>query len=194
MTTKPSPQRLRPTASPSRRSNPTTPRRTKTPRTRKRKEAAAARLREREKEDKYTAIERKQAELEKKIEADKIERQQAAEADRYIREVTSTATAKYPLIAHLMKHAPDDIGDGLQTAFERLQAKTGRAPKPAEVVAEYDRKERTRLKALGVDVDAVLKIPAKKTTTTAKVNGAAKPANTNAALSKDEILASIPAD
>ncbi len=158
-----------------------------------RKAAAAQRLRDREKDDKYTAIERKQAELEKRIEADKAERESAAHADRYIGEINTAAKAKFPLVAHMMTAAPEDVSDGLQAAFERLQAKTGKTPKPAEVVAEMDRKERARLKALGVDADALLGTKATIATVkaAAKVNGTAKAANSNVPKTRAEILAEL---
>ncbi len=153
---------------------------------------AAARLRDREKEDKYTALERRQAELETKIEADKTAREEAAHADRYIGEVNATA-AKFPLVAHIMKAAPDDVSDALEAAFNRLQTKTGKTPKPAEVVAEMDRKERARLKAIGVDPDALTgtKPLAAGAKPAAKINGTAKAAPANRPMTKDEILASI---
>ncbi len=159
-----------------------------------RKAAAAVRLREREKEDKYTALERKQVDLEKQIAADKAERIQAAEAERYISEVNGAAKAKFPLVAHMMTHSPEDVGDGLSAAFDRLKAKHDRDPKPAEVVAEYDRKERTRLKAIGVDPETVIKSKpiANGTKVVTKAKPIVVPANTNKTLTREEILASIP--
>lgn len=160
-----------------------------------RKAAAAVRLREREKEDKLTATEKRMADLEAKIEADKTARADQAEAERYIGEVNATAKGKFPLIAHMMTAAPEDVGDGLSAAFDRLKAKTGKAPAPAQVVAEMDRKERVRLKALGVDPDALIGKKAIATTVkaAAKVNGHAKAANTNAPKSREEILAELDA-
>jgi len=157
-----------------------------------RKAAAAARLRDREKEDKLTATEKRMADLEAKIEADKVARADQAEAERYIGEVNATAKTKFPLIAHMMANAPDDVGDGLSAAFDRLKAKTGKPPAPAQVVAEMDRKERARLKAIGVDPDAIVKAkPITAAKPAAKVNGIAKPANVNAPKSRDEILAEL---
>lgn len=155
---------------------------------------AAQRLRDREKEDKLTAAEKRMEAIEAKIEADKLERQQAADTERYIGEINTTAKAKYPLIAHMMTASPEDVGDGLSAAFDRLKAKTGKDPRPVEVVAEMDRKERTRLKALGVDPDALIGKKAATATVkaaAAKVNGHTKPASANAPKSRDEILAEL---
>ncbi len=154
---------------------------------------AALRLRDREKEDKLTATEKRIEAMEAKLEADKLERVQAAETERYIGEINTAAKAKFPLVAHLMTANPDDVGDGLGAAFDRLKAKNNKDPKPAEVVAEYDRKERARLKAIGVDPDALVGKKATIATVkaAAKVNGHAKPANQNAPMTREQILAEL---
>lgn len=156
-----------------------------------RKASAAVRLREREKEDKLTAAEKRMEALEAKMEADKLERENAAHAERYIGEINAAAKTKFPLVAHMMTATPEDIADGLSAAFDRLKAKTGQEPKPSEVVAEMDRKERARLKAIGIDPDVVIKskpIAAKKAV---KVNGAPRSANSGAPKTRDEILAEL---
>jgi hypothetical protein len=161
----------------------------------KHKEAAARQLREREKEDKYTALERKQAELEAKLERKDREVAEQAEVSQFIADINSAAKAKLPLAAHLLEKDPEGANAGLVAAYERL-AKTGKAPKPAAVAAEYDRYERARLTKLGIDPNTITKT---KAAVAAKLG--AKPVTNgktvtapNGALTKEQVLALIPDD
>jgi hypothetical protein len=160
-----------------------------------RKQQAQARLIEREKEDKYTAMERRQAELEKKIEQQKIDAESAAHARSYIEQLNTAATTKHPLIAHMLKVDAEDASDGLAAAYDRLVKAGGKEPTPAQVVAEMDRKERARFKRLGIDPATVMKTgPVVAGKPAAKpVNGHAKPTNGNAPKTRDDILAELDA-
>lgn len=135
----------------------------------KQKAAAQAKLREREKEDKLTATEKRIAELEAKLEQRDKAMAAEREAAAYIQQINTTASSKYPLVAHMLKVDPEDTSDALVATYNALGSKLQRAPKPHEVVAEYDRKERARLKRIGVDPTTIVKPAAPK-----------KPANANA--------------
>lgn len=151
-----------------------------------RKAAAQQRLKEREKEDEIAAVKRENAEIRKMIE----ERDQAAkaqaEASKYIADINATAAKQYPLVAGLLKADPDETNDALVALYNTLGKKNGKAPKPAELVAAYDKKERARLTKLGVDLSKYTKPGAVKTVANtnkpgAKPTVAGKPAaNTNA--------------
>jgi hypothetical protein len=154
----------------------------------KHKEAAARQLREREKEDKLTATEKRIQDLESKLERKEREAAERAEVDQFVSDVTSRAKAKHPLAAHFIDKDPESANAGIFAAYQRLAKSTGETPKPAAVVAEYDRYERTRLKKLGIDPDAIAKVTTKTAKTEAKsvVKPGAKPANGNGKLTKDE--------
>jgi hypothetical protein len=163
----------------------------------KRKEQAARLLREREKEDKLSATEKRMADLEAKLEAQKQEQVAVAEASRFIEQVNTTAKVKFPLAHHLLTADPEDSSDGMVAAYDRLAKTADKAPTAAQVVAEFDRSARARLKKLGVDVDALVKtkpgaaVPTKKT-----VNGksVAAPTNTNGTpKTRAQILAELDA-
>ncbi len=160
----------------------------------KRKEAAARQLREREKEDKLTATEKRLADLETKLERKEREQAERVEVEQYVSEINAAAKAKLPLAAKLIEKDPESANAGLMAAYERL-TKTIKAPKPAQVAAEYDRHERARLTRLGIDPDTIAKAaPAKTAKPGAKpvVNG--KPTNGATRLTKEQILAGIPDD
>ncbi len=156
----------------------------------KQKAQAQARLQQREKDDKLTATEKRMADLEAKIERQQQETAAAAEAANYIGQL-HTATAKFPLTAHMLKADPEDTNAAFVSAYERL-AKNGKTPKPADVVAEYDKRERARLKRIGIDPDLIaktVKAPAKVAAKVApKINGTAP-----ALQSREEILAELDA-
>lgn len=144
-----------------------------------RKAAAQSRLREREKEDKLSATEKRLQELEQRLETQAAQQRAQAEAAAYIEQLNATS-AKYPLVAHLLKVDTNDTHDQLVATYNALQGQLKRAPKPAEVIAAYDKRERARLQRLGIDPAAIVKTPAKKP---ANANTAPKPApapaNTN---------------
>ncbi len=123
----------------------------------KRKEVAAQRLRDREKDDKQTSLEKEVAEMKAERLRDKQEAAQREQAAQYIEQLTGAAQSKYPLVAKLLELDPADASDGLAAAYDRLVKASGKEPTPAAVVAELDRKERSRLKKLGVDPDTIAK-------------------------------------
>ncbi len=167
-----------------------------------RKAQAQARLKEREREEKMSASEKRLADLEAKLESQKAEAASAAEAQRYITEINTAAATKYPLTAHMLKIDASETTDSLVAIYNRLGQAKGKAPKAAEVVAEFDRRERARLTKLGIDPAVIVKskpltaakpkaaantnAPAAKTA--APANGAPKKAPT-----KEEILAELAA-
>jgi hypothetical protein len=155
----------------------------------KRKEAATRLLREREKEDKLTATEKRLEDLEKRLEAQRQEEVASREAANYFEQMNTTATAKYPLVAHMLKADQEDAGQALVAAYERLMKKTGATPKPASVVAEYDRAERARLKRIGVDPDAIAKAKVTAKPGAKPAPGKTEPAK--GAKTRDEILAEL---
>lgn len=166
-----------------------------------RKAAAQARMLKREQEEKYAALEAKQAALEAKIAQQEQQAVIRAEAERYIADINTAAQAKYPLVAHMIKADADETHDALVATFSRLEAQLKRAPKPHEVVAAYDKRERARLTKLGIDPATIVKTPAAKppsTVSTAKRAAPAKaPANTNGATkpkTQEELRAEILAE
>ncbi len=160
----------------------------------KRKEAAAQRLREREKEDKFTALERKQAELEKTIEEQKEAAKAQQATARYVADLEAGAK-KHPLVARILKADPDDAHAGISAAYERLGKKTGKTPSPAAVLVEYDRTMRSKLQKLGIDPDSIAKATPIVTTKKpgAKPVAAAQAANGNVSKTptREEILAEL---
>jgi hypothetical protein len=158
----------------------------------KRKEVAAQRLRDREKDDKLTATEKRMADLEAKLEKQAQEVTQREEAARYVQQVNSAAQAS-PLVAKMMELDPQEATEGLSNAYDRLRKASGKEPTPAAIVAEMDRKERTRLKKLGIDPDTIAKAAPKAAKPGAKP--VAKPAATNgkstAMSEKERILAEL---
>ena len=166
----------------------------------KQKAAAMARLKEREKEDKLSANEKRIADLEAKLEQQNTQARAQAEAAAYIQQINTVAAAKHPLVAQYLKADPEDTGDKLVAEYNRLSQTLNRAPKPAEVVAAFDKRERARLTKLGIDPAAIVKPkvvansnkPAPKKPA-ANTNGT-KPADkgiTNGDPDKDSILAEI---
>jgi hypothetical protein len=159
----------------------------------KRKEAATHRLREREKEDRVAATEKQVAELRAELKARDEAAKNEAEAARFIQRLEQ-ATAEKPLVAHMYKADPESVSDGFVAAYERL-TKANKRALPTDVVAEFDRHERARLKKIGIDPDAIAKAKSASTAngkkTTTKVVAAS---NGNRPLTKEEILASIPRD
>jgi hypothetical protein len=154
-----------------------------------RKAAATKLLREREQSDKLSATEKRLQEIEQRIETKERQAAEAREVEQFVSEVTSAAKAKHPLAAHFLAKDPEAANDGIVAAYSRL-AKDGRTPKPAEVVAEFDRTQRVRLKRLGIDPATLVKAaPANgnkaKAVVPAKVNGTSKPKT------RDEILAEL---
>ncbi len=169
----------------------------------KQKAAATARLREREKEEKLTAAENRIADLEAKHAAQIEQVKVQAEAAQYIQQLNATAAAKYPLVAHMLKVDVEETNDKLVATYNRLGTKLNRAPKPAEVIAEYDRSERSRLTKLGVDPNTIAKgkpavaaKPAANSNAPAKADPVKPVASTNSAkkLSPDEERAAILAE
>jgi hypothetical protein len=123
----------------------------------RRKEAAAKLLRERENADKLTAIEKRAAELEQKIERQQTEAKMRAEMQRYSDQISQTATTKHPLVAKLLDTDQDDTVAGLGASYERLKAKAnGKQPQPSAVVAEYEKTIRAKFKRIGIDPEALL--------------------------------------
>ncbi len=166
----------------------------------KQKAAAQAKLREREKEEKQTAAEKRIADLETRFEQQKKDAAIQAEVQQYVQQVNAAATKSYPLVAALIAADPEETNDALAKAYNALAPKLNRAPKPAEVVAAYDKAQRARLQKLGIDPATITKIKA----TAKAANGnkpvvAAKPvANTSAtdtkkAPSREDILAELAA-
>lgn len=162
-----------------------------------RKAAAQARLREREKEDKLSATEKRIADLEAKLETERRQRDAQAEASKYIAEINAAAATKYPLVDRMLKVDPDETADALVATYNRLTQTLGRAPKPTEVVAAYDKRERARLAKIGIDPNTIAKTPAPAAKKPANTNGTkpAKPAaNSNGEkkkATKEEILAEL---
>lgn len=168
----------------------------------KQKAAAMAKLKARETEDKYTALEKKQAELEAKIEQAKKDAAMQAEVASYVQQINTTAQ-KFPLVAAMLKADPDDTNDALVKTYDTLGRTLRRAPKPSEVIASFDKASRAKLAKLGIDPDTitkakpVVKIPPAAAKPGAKPVVAAKPAaNSNGTKKTDaelreEILADI---
>jgi hypothetical protein len=159
----------------------------------KRRELASKLLREREQADKLTQMEKRHADLEKKLEQQKVEAAAQAQAARYFEQMNQAATTKHPLVAHLLKVDGDDTAQGLVRSYETL-SKGGKVPQAAAVVAHFEKQQRARLSRLGVDPDAL--IGAKKTAPVAKVNGTKAAANANASESakvptRDELIAEL---
>jgi hypothetical protein len=155
----------------------------------KRKEAATRLLREREKEDKLTATEKRLEDLEKRLEAQRQEEAVSREAADFYEQMNAAAAAKFPLVAHMLKVDQEDSVQALVSAYERVMKRTGGKPKPAAVVAEYDRAERARLKRIGVDPDTLAK--AKITAKPGAKPVADKSAPIKGAKTRDEILAEL---
>jgi hypothetical protein len=161
----------------------------------KRKEHAGRILRDRERDDTIAQLKRENAETRELIERQRQEELADRAAAVYFDEMGEAATSKHPLVAHMLKVDPEDTRRALVVAYERVLKKTGSTPKPASVVAEYDRAERARLKRIGVDPDAIAKTkaaPAKGAAT--KTVAGKTAANSNGTPTKDQILASVPRD
>jgi hypothetical protein len=126
----------------------------------KQKAAAQAKLRERDKEEKLSTYEKKLAEIEAKLEQQTRDAQVAQEAQAYISQINAAASSKHPLVAKLLKADPDETTDALVKTYNALGKKLNRAPKATEVVAAYDKAERSRLTKLGIDPDTIGKRPA----------------------------------
>lgn len=146
----------------------------------KQKAAAMARLKEREKEDKLSATEKRIADLEAKLEQQRTEARVQAEAAAYIQQINTVAAQKHPLVAQYLKADPEDTGDKLVAEYNRLSQTLNRAPKPAEVVAAFDKRERARLAKLGIDPATIAKPKAAANGNKPAAKPAPKPAaNTN---------------
>jgi hypothetical protein len=146
----------------------------------KQKAAALARLKEREKEDRLDATQKEIAELKSELAKQRTEARMQAEAAAYIQQINTTAAAKFPLVAQYLKADPDDTSDKLVAEYNRLSTALNRAPKPAEVVAAFDKRERARLAKLGIDPAVIVKPKAAANSNKAKPAAKpAAPANTN---------------
>lgn len=144
-----------------------------------RKAHAAAALKERERHDKLTALEKKQQELEQSIARREQEAAVRVEAEQYMRQLNATAASKHPLVSALIKADPEIANGALLRHFELLSTKLNRAPRPAEVVAAYDKAERARLTKLGIDPNMVGKAKAAAPAPATKTPPAKAPANAN---------------
>jgi hypothetical protein len=156
-----------------------------------RREAAAKLLREREGSDKLSALEKKQAEIEAKIEARQREEASAREFNAFISEFNTTAEQKHPLVAKLMKADAEYATQRLVAIAQGLESK-GKKVTPAAVAAELDRTERARIKALGFDPDAGAK-PKSAVVATVKAKAAAATTTASPKPTREQILAELSA-
>ena len=165
----------------------------------KQKAAAQAKLREREKEDRQTQAEKQIAELREQIEQQKRDAVAAQEAQAYIAQINTAASTKHPLVAHLLKADPNETHDALVKTYNDLGKKLQRTPKAIEVVAAFDKAQRSRLQRLGIDPETIVKAPTAKKPTAVVANTnkpveKTKPAEPKKlAPTKDEILAELAA-
>lgn len=160
-----------------------------------RKMTAAARLAQRERDEEMQALKKRADDLEAKYEADKRAMAEQAEVQQYVAGVNQSIKST-PLVAHLHKADPDAVLDGLSAAHARLLKAGNAAPTPRQVVLAYEKRERARLTALGIDLTKYV-APAKaaaKPGAKPVVAADKKPANGNAkptAASRDDIVAEL---
>lgn len=165
----------------------------------KQKAVAQAKLREREKEEKFSATEKRLADLEAKLEQQKRDAAVQAETQAYIGQINTAAATKFPLVERMLKADPDDTHDALVKTYNTLGQKLNRAPKAAEVVAAFDKAQRARLAKLGIDPDTVAKAKAVAKKPAANSNAPApaapaKPTNGAKKLTPQEERAAILAE
>lgn len=159
------------------------------------KAAAAARLAQREKDDKQASLEKQLEEIRSELKQRDSRAAEQAAMQSYLSDLNAQIDAS-PLIKHLEKADPAAVNDGLVATGNRLIAQGKGQPTPKQVVAAYEKSERKRLEALGVDLSkygapkVAAKPGAKPVVATDKLA-----ANTNGtpkkAPSRDEIVAEL---
>jgi len=124
------------------------------------REAAQRASSEREAKDALAALQKKHAELEKRIEETTATAAADREVDAYLARVARVARKggdETPLTKTYLATSPKEARAALeQVAFE-LAKKIGRLPKPASVLKAHESRRRAELRKFGVDVSAASK-------------------------------------
>lgn len=118
-------------------------------------ERAEQTLRARETETTLEKIQRELAETRELITKRDQQQAQQQQAQRYVSAIETAAKSTAPLVAHLLEHDTDDTHDGLVRTYERLVAENGEAPDAADVVAAYDKAQRSKFTKLGINPESI---------------------------------------
>jgi len=148
----------------------------------KNREAVDAAMRDREAREELQALTKKFDEFKSSITEEKTRAQAIEEANRFL-DNTARIAAKHadkaPLTKLHLEKAPARAKAAMAEVAFRIAQETGENPTPGRVIRAYEKQRRAELEELGVDIDALVKAPAKKPGAPAGV--ARRPAGTTAA-------------
>jgi hypothetical protein len=161
----------------------------------KNREAVERMTREREQADRLAALEKKNNDLETRLEQQRAAEAAEREGKAYLRSITKLAAPETaPLLKRQLEKNPSKAENALAAIAVELFDKNGTQPSPEKVIKIYEKRRRAELEELGVDVAAIAK--PKTVTKTGDKKTVGKPAATQQVSkrpSRNEILAELEA-
>lgn len=129
----------------------------------KNREAVERMTREREQADRLAALEKKNNDLESRLEQQRAAEAAEREGKAYLRSITKAADAENaPLLKRQLEKNPSKAENALAAIAVELFDKKGVQPSAAKVIAVYEKRRRAELEELGVDVAVIAKPVEKK--------------------------------
>jgi hypothetical protein len=162
----------------------------------KNREAVERMTRERESADRLAALEKKNQDLETRLEQQHAAEKAEREGKAYLKSIVKAAVPETaPLLKRQLEKNPSKAENALAAIAVELFDKHGTQPLPEKVIKIYEKRRRAELEELGVDVAAIAKPKTAPKTGDKKTAG--KPAETTQQTSKrptrNEIIAEIEA-
>lgn len=164
------------------------------------REAAERALRERESASELATVRKELAEMRAEREAERTARDNEQRAAAYIAKVEKAAGDDAPLLTAYLANDPDEARGELAKLAKELYDDTGELPEHADVAAEWEKRERARLKKRGVTAPAkAAKASGAPTTKPAgkalsSTMAAPTPVKTTGRPSRDELIAELEAN
>lgn len=127
------------------------------------REAAERAMREREAADRLAGMERELEALRQEREHERRQQTQERQVQTFLSGVEKAVTAETPLLRALLENDPQDAREQIAALAVEIIEDTGEAPDAIDVVTEFEKRQRARLKKLGLDTAAPQATPKTKT-------------------------------
>lgn len=120
-------------------------------------------MRERESADRLATMERELETLRQEREHERRQQVQQKQVQTFLAGVEKATTTETPLLRALFHNDPDDAREQIAALTVELIEETGEEPDASDVVKEFEKRHRAKLKKLGIDPSAVIAAAPPKT-------------------------------
>lgn len=159
----------------------------------KNREAVERMTREREAADRLAALEKKNQDLESRLEQQHAAEKAEREGKAYLKSIVKAAVPETaPLLRRQLEKNPSKAENALAAIAVELFDKNGTQPSPEKVIKVYEKRRRAELEELGVDVAAIAK-PKPKTGDKKTVEKPAATQQVSKRPARSEIIAELEA-